>query len=321
MSDTVRVPSDVDREDRIIANLTARQVTLLAAVGLTLYAAWSATQALLPLPVFLIIAIPLGAGASLVVLGQRDGVSLDRLLFAAARHRLAPSRLVAQPADAPRTPEWLAAHLAAQDPCGWERLGALRLPVNGVSPDGVIDLGVEGVARIAAAGAVDFSLRTPSEQAGMVAAFGRYLHSLAAPTHLLVRTRRLDLSSQISALRDAAGGLPHPALETAAREHADYLAQLAASTDLLRRQVLLIVREPVAANQDEAARRAAEARLGRRLREAIDLLAPAGVVVSPLGAAQTTAVLATTDPEALIPTTGALAAADEIITTAGEARP
>jgi hypothetical protein len=314
MSDSVRVPADVEREDRIIANLTARQVGLLALVGLVLYAAWSATRALLPLPVFLILAIPVAVGASLVVLGRRDGVSLDRLLLAALRHRMTPARQVANPPDAAPTPAWLAAHDSG-------RLGALRLPVRGVSPEGVIDMGSEGLARIAAASTVDFSLRTPSEQAGMVAAFGRYLHSLAAPTHLLVRTRRLDLTGQISTLRDAAGGLPHPALEAAAREHADYLAQLVDSTDLLRRQVLLIVREPLGAAPDEAARRAAEARLGRRLHEATDLLAAASVVVTPLDAIQTTAVLATTDPETLVPSANTLAASDEIITTAAEVHP
>jgi hypothetical protein len=64
-----------------------------------------------------------------------------------------------------------------------------------------------------------------------------------------------------------------------------------------------------------AARRAAEARLVRRLGEAIDLLAPAGITVTPLDAGQATAVLsATCDPDSLIPPTAAMAGAGEVIT-------
>ena len=122
---------------------------------------------------------------------------------------------------------------------------------------------------------------------------------------VLVRAERLDLSGQIAELREQAGGLPHPALEQAAREHADYLDQLGRATDLLRRQVLLVLREPLhstgptdglggasplaaltarrkAAKQsgpvDDATRRAAEARLVRRLGEAVDLLSPSGII-------------------------------------------
>ena len=62
---------------------------------------------------------------------------------------------------------------------------------------------------------------------------------------VLVRTERLDLTTQIAELRERAGGLPHPALEAAAVEHADYLVQLGRQSDLLRRQVLLVLREPL----------------------------------------------------------------------------
>src|SRR5207247_581505 len=134
--------------------------------------------------------------------------------------------------------------------------------------------------------------------------------------------------------------------------HADYLTQLAEQTDLLRRQVLLILREPTntaAAPTDglggpgplallsslargkrrlsdqtsqasAGARRAAESRLVRRLSEAIELLAPAGIVITPLDAGQATAVLASAcNPDTLLPPSAGLAGADEVITTAGGA--
>lgn len=352
MSQPVRIPADVDREDRVLGNLTARQLAILAVVGLVLYGVYLAARAFVPLPAFLVIAIPVGASAAVLALGQRDGLSLDQLALAALRQQLSPKHRVAAPEGIQPAPEWLTAHATNGTDRG--SLGAaasvsptaLRLPAEAVSTTGVIDLGKDGVAVVAVCSTVNFGLRTPTEQESLVASFGRYLHSLTAPVQVLVRTERLDLSGQIAELREQACSLPHPALEAAAREHADYLDQLRRATDLLRRQVLLILREPLhtttptdglggaspltaftsrrkAAKQagpvDDAARRAAEARLVRRLGEAVELLSPTGITVTPLDAGQATAVLAAAcNPDSLISPSRALAASDEVITTAPE---
>ncbi|WP_020663660.1 PrgI family protein [Amycolatopsis benzoatilytica] len=357
--------------DRVLGPLTARQLGILAVTGLVLYATWSATRAVLPIPVFLALAIPVGASAAILALGQRDGISLDRLLVAAIRQRMGPRHRVAAPEGVRPAPEWLTTQANATSASRMAGTGkgrpaksakgkvpvseqispsALRLPAEAVTDTGVVDLGSDGLAVVAVASTVNFALRTPAEQEALVASFGRYLHSLTAPVQVLVRTERLDLSGQISELRARAGGLPHPALEAAALEHADYLVQLAEQTDLLRRQVLLMLREPMSATAAPAdglggpgplavlsslargtrrarnettqasagARRAAESRLVRRLGEAIELLAPAGIVITPLDAGQATAVLASAcNPDTLLPPSAALAGADDVITTAG----
>lgn len=339
-SGAVRIPADVDREDRVIANLTARQLMILAATGIVLYGTWSMLRTVVPAVVFLIVAIPVGATATILALGTRDGISLDRLALAAIRQRLSPRHRVAAPDGIMPAPAWLAEHA---DAAPLPQPATLTLPARRISEAGVVDLGADGVAAVAVASTVNFALRIASEQEGLIAAFGRYLHSLTAPVQVLVRAERLDLSGQIAELRDAALSLPHPALERAAAEHADYLAQLRQTTDLLRRQVLLVLREPLhatgpadtlggasplaalrtkrrtaqQANQvDDATRRAAEHRLARRLLEAVELLSPVGVVITPLDAGQATAVLAAAcNPDSLIPPTAGLAGADEIITT------
>jgi PrgI family protein len=319
----------VERPDRILAGLTARQLLVLSVTGIVLYAVWAAIRDLVPLPVFLLGAIPLGVSAALLVLGQRDGISLDRLTLAAIRHRLEPQHRVAAPDGVQPAPTWLTHRATFQ---GIRRPAALDPPATGVHATtahpgtelGVVDLGGDGLAVLALAGTINFALRTPAEQQALVASFGRYLHSLSGPVQVLVRTERLDLSTQISELRAGAGGLPHPALEAAALEHADYLAHLADQSDLLRRQVLLVLREPwptagaPARERDrgEPAHRAAESRLTRRLADAVDLLAPAGILVTPLDAGQATAVLAAAcNPEAPHPPISGLASAEEIITT------
>lgn len=373
MTSPVRIPADVDMADKVIGPLTARQLAILAVTGLVLYAGWTTTRAVVPLPMFLALAIPIGVSAAVIALGQRDGISMDRLLVAAIRQRMGPRHRVAAPEGVRPAPEWLTNQTAATSASRTAGTGkgksakakgktpvpeqispsALRLPAEAItntgSDIGIVDLGTDGLAVVAVASTVNFALRTPSEQESLAASFGRYLHSLTAPVQVLVRTERLDLSGQITELRARAGGLPHPALEAAAIEHADYLVQLGEQTDLLRRQVLLILREPMGAagptdglggpgplavlssltrgkrranaettQASAGARRAAESRLVRRLSEAIELLAPAGIVVTPLDAGQATAVLASAcNPDTLLPPSAALAGADEVITTAG----
>ncbi|PPK61898.1 PrgI family protein [Actinokineospora auranticolor] len=358
MTAPVRIPADVDMHDRVLGPLTARQLAILTAAGAALYLLWAATRGLVPLPVFLAVAVPVGAGAAMLALGRRDGVPMDILLLAAIRQRLAPRHRVAAPEGVRPAPAWLTTtHSTAADASAGKRAGrgtpppdepvspsALRLPAESVTETGVVDLGADGLAVVAVASTVNFALRTAAEQEALVASFGRYLHSLTAPVQIVVRTERLDLSAQIAELRTRSGGLPHPALEAAAIEHADYLMRLGQQSDLLRRQVLLVLREPLGPTRptdglggpgplavlaamtgkrrkttgqaDTGARRAAETRLVRRLGEAVELLSPAGIVVTPLDAGQVTSVLASAcNPDSLLPPSAELAGADEVITT------
>ncbi|MFJ7213620.1 PrgI family protein [Amycolatopsis sp. NPDC098790] len=334
MSRPVRIPADVDRPDRVLGPLTARQLTILGVTGLLLYALYNATHSFLPLPLFLLLAIPIGLAVTVVALGHRDGVPLDRLLLAAIRQRCTPRHQVSAPDGVGPVPAWLAAETEHTEVAPTP----LELPARGVDSGqiaGVVDLGDDGLAVIAACSTVNFSLRTPAEQEALVSAFARYLHSLTAPVQFLVRAERLDLAPQITELRDRAGGLPHPALEAAALDHADYLAQLGQHADLLRRQVLLVLREPTrpavfdnvsstlgrlrrrpaASAVDGAARQAAEQRLARRLNEAVELLTAAGIVVTALDAATATGVLAVAcNPDTFLPPSAALAGAGDVVT-------
>ncbi|SEB46645.1 PrgI family protein [Amycolatopsis tolypomycina] len=349
MSRPVRVPADVNRPDRVLGPLTARQLGILGVAGLLLSGLYSLTRAWLPLPVFLIVAVPVGIAVAVLALGQRDGVPLDRLVLAAIRQHLSPRHRVAAPEGVGPAPAWL----TAQQPVSRTRdrgrhpvsAGAasvspvaLELPASGVADTGaragVVDLSGDGLALIAACSTVNFSLRTPGEQEALVASFARYLHSLTAPVQILVRAERLDLAPQIAQLRARAPGLPHPALEAAALDHADYLAELTAHADLLRRQVLLVLREPLRPSSaprassmlrwrqrdeqlvDGRVREAAEQRLVRRLDEATDLLSSAGIVLTPLDAGAATGVLASAcNPDTFLPPSAQLASSDDVVTS------
>jgi len=298
-----RIPADVDRPDTVIGDLTARQAAILAA---GLVAAWAAATLLrvwLPLPVALALASPLGLAAFAVVVARRDGLAGEQLVLAAVRHALAAKRLVAAPDGLPRLPA-VAALLAG---CSVPGVAALDLPLLGVCEDGVVDLGGDGSALLCTVSPVNFALRTADEQEALVAVFARFLHADLGGWQLVVATRPADPAPLAQRVAEAAVGLPHPALEMAARAHADHLRALAAERGLLTRQVVVVLHDP-------GPPCASAAGLLRRAEQAAALLAPAGVAVQVLdrlaAAAAVAAALRTYEPATDAPAV----LTDEIVT-------
>ena len=154
--DSVPIPSDVERPDKILAGLTARQVAIAAVAAVIIWAGFQATRHVMPLPAFAALASPVGLAAVALVIGERDGLPLDRLLMAAWRQRRAPRRLVTAPEGIPAPPAWTA------PPGPQPPLPAVLAPLwQHVGPDGVIGLGSAGAAAVAAVSTVNFALRSP----------------------------------------------------------------------------------------------------------------------------------------------------------------
>jgi hypothetical protein len=276
----VRIPADIDRPDKLLAGLTARQLAILAVTAVVLWVGYVATRHVMPAAAYGAVAVPVAVAAAALALGRFEGVPADRWLGAAWRHHRNPRRLVPAPDGIPATTQF-APGLSGPAP------EPLRLPVGGVAADGIVDLGGDGLALICQASAVTFALRTPVEQEALVAGFARFLNSLTEPVEIVVRAEPLDVAPTIAGLIAAAPGLPHPALETAARAHADFLADLAASRDLLTREVLVVLRQPAQANNTDIA-----GRLHRRAAEATSALAAAGVTLAVLDGPAAAACLA-----------------------------
>jgi hypothetical protein len=340
----VRIPTDVEHEERVWGPLTLRQAAALAVTGGVLYVGWWFTRGWLPILAFLPVAAVLAALVLVVVTARRDGQSLDRWMIAALTHR-ATTRAVEHSITG-QAPAWLAAHAAPLDPRaggGGEPVRAPRrtprLPPRAVNTvgtastvgvAGVVDLGLDGYAVLAVADPVVLGLRTPAEQAALIAGFAGLLHALTAGIQILIRAVPLDVAEDADQLLATAEHLPHPALGAAARDHAGFLYALAAQHELLRRQVIVILREPrptpttpaparargggwwgrrrgeptAAASVSATAVQAAHARLARRLGELVDLAAPAGIPLHPLRPDQAAAVLSA----ACHPARGVLAA-------------
>ena len=293
VSDPVPIPADVEMPDKILAGLTARQAVIAAVAAVIIWAAFEATRHVMPLPAFTALAAPAGLAATALVIGERDGLPLDRLLAAAWRQARSPRRLVTAPEGIPAPPAW-----AAPPGPPFPAPGPLAPLWRHIAADGVIGLGAGGAAAVAAVSTVNFALRSPAEQDALTAAYGRWLNSLTGPVQVVIRAGRADLSAAVTALREAAPALPHPALEHAALEHASFLAGLAEERDVLTRQVLLVIREPSHGTARPGGGTAA-ARAAQRAGETARLLAAADLQVSVLDGGQVTALLAAcADPAA-----------------------
>ncbi|MBO2454357.1 PrgI family protein [Actinomadura barringtoniae] len=311
---TAKIPADVDQPDKLMYGLTGRQLAILAATALASFGVFTAVRAWLPLPVVVAVVFPVVAAGVVVAVARRDGMGLDRFALAALAHGRTPKeRVTATDGVAP--------------PPGWCRMrgklpAPLRLPARAVREDGVLELAEGGTAVLVRAGTVAFALRTASEQAALVAMFGRWLNSLDAPVQILVRARPMDLSGLACHLTDTAHELPDPALERAALDHAAFLTDLHHSRDLLVREVLIVIRDHTPAQpapwlpgrKRQTAREAGAAVVLRRAAETERALAALGVTTEVLDADACTTALA----EALSPSEPHLAetaGTGEVITT------
>src|SRR5205823_6548803 len=73
---SARVPADVEKPDKIVFGLTARQAAILGVTGLALWSAYQATHTLVPPALFAAVAIPIAGAAFAVVTVRRDGLTL-----------------------------------------------------------------------------------------------------------------------------------------------------------------------------------------------------------------------------------------------------
>jgi PrgI family protein len=277
------IPADVEAPDKLIYNLTARQVAILATAAILGYGLFKTLLKIpLPLPAAAAAIIPIIGVATAVALGRRDGVSLDRWFLAAILHRRTPKRQVPAPDGVAAAPDW--APVAVANPGGRQTPPTvLRLPAQAITDTGVIDLGGGTAATMVAATTINIGLRTGEEQAALLGAYGRWLNSLSGPVQVAVSAQRVDLSSHAQRIADTAAALADPALADAALDYGEFLLDLAADRDPLWRTVTIVCTATGSGAPGEAARR------GEYTASALSAL---GVDARVLDGATATAVLA-----------------------------
>lgn len=126
-----RIPADIEREDRLLAGLSARQIAILGATALVLWAIYVSTRHHLPPIAFGALAAPIAGLAAALALGRADGLSLDRLMRAALRQARSPRRLVQAPEGLPESARSNRVRATAQ-------VAQLPALVRSISPEGVV---------------------------------------------------------------------------------------------------------------------------------------------------------------------------------------
>jgi hypothetical protein len=263
----VRLPADIEMEDRLAFGLTARQLVILGLAALVSYGVYAAAGSVLPLPVAVALAAPTALAGVGLALGRLAGLSGDRIALAAARHlaqsrrRVAGEKVAGRLAEAPEQPG----------------VSLLRVPVRTVLASGVVEL-VDGTsAMLLAAAGTNWALRSEEEQEALADAYAKWLNSLIEPTTITVRSEPVDLNAHASKVEDASRTLPHPALRRCAHTYAQFLAELASEGDGLRRRQIVVVLTARKGKRETTARE-----LERRAGETTGLLAAAGVELEAL---------------------------------------
>lgn len=274
----VKVPANVELEDRLAFGLTAKQLGILAATAVSAYGLFLVLAPLLPAPVAVAAMALTAGGGVLLALARHDGLAGDQLALAVARFALAPKRQLLAPeglpAALPGTPRQ-------------PKVAPLDIPVRRVLRNGLVELAEDGYCRLLSARGASFELRSPNEQAAFVAAFERFLNGLSEPVQIDIRSEPVTLGPQAEQIITEAA-THSDGLRQAALDHARFLRSLGETQPLHRRQIVVVLR-----CRDSQAE-LAEVTLSRRAGEAIELLRAADVALTPLDGTQTAHLLATT---------------------------
>ena len=273
----MRLPADVELEDRLAFGLTARQLLLLFATALAAYGGYAVAATVAPLPLAVAAAAPLALAGTLLALGRFESLPADRLALAALRHLRTPRRRVLAPQGLPAPLDSLATQ---------PKLAPLDLPVRTILHSGLVELEAGRFALLLRANGTGFSLRSEEEQAALVEGFGRFLNALVEPIEIVVRSEPVELAPLLARLQEQADMLPVAALAEAARAHLRFLAELAAREGVRRREILLVLSTRAREKQN------AQLELTRRAGEAQELLRAAGVELRPLDGDQAASLLA-----------------------------
>ena len=230
-----RIPGDLDRPDRFLLGLTARQLLLVApAFTVITILAWVLTP-VVPIWTLMPILAVLAGGAIAMTMIKQDGMSPDQVAGHVVRYLRSPRRLVSAPEGTPPVPRRLRGLRPRM------RLGHFKEPWRGFR-GGDIDVG-DACVRLLAVSSLDLQLRSEKETRVLTEGFGRLLNALDDSLCVIVRGEPIDLEEAALAAERVGeggdGGVDNPSVRAYGADHAAFLRSM---TGGLRRQVYIVVR-------------------------------------------------------------------------------
>lgn len=254
MRSPVPVPPDPFVPDRIAFGLTARQLAVVTATGLVVWALFLALAESLTPAAAGAISVPLASLGLIAATHAPDGTPMDRFLLRALSYLLAPKLRVLAPEGLPARRR------------GRSRRGVVDVPIVDVSRSGFVEMPGETAALLKASG-INLRLRADAERSAVSDAFGRLLNSLDGPVQFLVSSTRTDAEDLVASVEAAAPFLPHRLLTESSLDFCSFFRSLAQDEGLLRRRMLVCLKERSGSGAEVALIRRAD-QIGARLREA-----------------------------------------------------
>lgn len=116
----------------------------------------------------------------------------------------------------------------------------LHIPIEDIV-DGIVVLKNGGAALIIETTAVNFELLSEPEQDAMIAAFGHLLNSLSFHIQLVIRSKKLDISSYIESLRQSENSQKNPLLKKQIASYRAYITELISKNEVLDKDFYIVI--------------------------------------------------------------------------------
>lgn len=89
--------------------------------------------------------------------------------------------------------------------------------------------------------AVNFDLLSEAEQDAMITAYAELLNSLSFPIQVVIRSKRMDISSYVESLEAAENRQLNPQLKERIRSYRNYVAQLISRNNVLDKRFYVVI--------------------------------------------------------------------------------
>lgn len=97
------------------------------------------------------------------------------------------------------------------------------------------------VAMILETTSVNFDLLSETEQDAMIASYGQFLNSLSFPVQVLVRSKKMDISTYLESLAEVESKQANPFLKEKIKSYRHYVEELIAKNEVLDKRFYLVV--------------------------------------------------------------------------------
>lgn len=107
--------------------------------------------------------------------------------------------------------------------------------------EGIVLLKNNGAAAVIATTAVNFDLLSEMEQDAMIAAYSQFLNSLTFSIQVLIRSKKMDISSYVESLAAVENSQTNPYLKEQIKSYRVYVSELISKNEVLDKKFYVVI--------------------------------------------------------------------------------